>query len=173
MKWSASQNVTARISDFKEKREDLYYPYNDEMVDKALQAVAGALGTDVSRSNLVYNKGWFFTMQWFNPIYYKSYCRSHTVWSKLNDLFRYGLFDDLLNICEIPVKPFKEFNLIEIVTAQKLKKEEMGMICSEMNSLLRQSHAVKTLSNFGESKFKFKANFIFKNLADTIWLLGS
>jgi len=62
--------------------------------------------------------------------------------------------------------------LIELVTEQKLKKEEMGMICSEMNSLLRQSHAVKTFSNFGEPKFKFKANFIFKNLADTIWLLG-
>ena len=75
MKWSASQNVTARISDFKEKREDLYNPYNEEMVDKALLAVASALGTDVSRSNLVYNKEWFFKMQWFNPIYYKSYCR--------------------------------------------------------------------------------------------------
>ena len=70
-------------------------------------------------------------------------------------------------------KPFTELHLIELVTDQKLKKEEMGMICSEMNSLLRQSHAVKTYSNFGEPKFKFKANFIFKNLADTIWLLGS
>ena len=63
--------------------------------------------------------------------------------------------------------------MIEIVTEQELKKEEMGMICSEMNSLLRQSHAVKTYSNFGETEFKFKANFIFKNEAETIWLLGS
>ena len=62
LKWSASQDVTARISDFKEKREDLYYPYNEDMVDKALQTVAGTLGTDVSRSNLVYNKGRFFIL---------------------------------------------------------------------------------------------------------------
>ena len=68
LKWSASQTVTARISDFKEKREDLYYPYNEEMVDKALLAVASALGIDVSRSNLVYNKGWFFTMQWLDAL---------------------------------------------------------------------------------------------------------
>ena len=65
-----------------------------------------------------------------------------------------------------------DFHLIEIVTDQNLKKEEKGMICSEMNSLLRQSHAVKIFSNFGERQFKFKANFLFKNLADTIWLLG-
>ena len=65
-----------------------------------------------------------------------------------------------------------EFHLIEIVTEQKLKKKEMAMICSEMNSLLRQSHAVKIFGNFGESQFKFKANFIFKNKDDTIWLLG-
>ena len=68
LKWSASQTLSARISDFKEKREDLYYPYNEEMVDKALLAVASALGTDVSRSNLVYNKGWFFTMQWLDAL---------------------------------------------------------------------------------------------------------
>ena len=62
--------------------------------------------------------------------------------------------------------------MIEIATEQKLKKEEMGMICSEMNSLLRQSHAVKKFTNFGDSEFKFEANFIFKNETDIIWLLG-
>ena len=76
MKWSASQNVTARISDFKEKREDLYYPYNDEMVDKALQAVTGALGTDLSKSNLVYNKGWFSHCNGWTP-----FNMTHTIWS--------------------------------------------------------------------------------------------
>ena len=53
-----------------------------------------------------------------------------------------------------------------------MKKEEMAMICSEMNSLLRQSHAVKKFTNFGDSEFKFEANFIFEDEADIIWLLG-
>ena len=62
--------------------------------------------------------------------------------------------------------------MIEIATEQKMKKEEMAMICSEMNSLLRQSHAVKKFTNFGDSEFKFEANFIFEDEADIIWLLG-
>ena len=131
-----SQNATARISDFKQKRDELYYPYSEEMVDKALLKVAEAKGTNITR-NLVHNKGW------------------------------------LVNMLKSTLYLFSEFHLIEIVTEQELKKEEMGMICSEMNSLLRQSHAVKTFSNFGEAKFKFKANFIFKNEAEIIWLLGS
>ena len=68
LKWSASQNSTSRFSDFEEKREDLYYPYNQEMVDKALLAVAGALGTDVTRRDLVYDKDWFFTIQWLEAL---------------------------------------------------------------------------------------------------------
>ena len=64
LKWSASQNSTARISDFEQKREDLYYPYNEDMVDEALLTVSYALGTDVTRSNLVYDKDWFFAIQW-------------------------------------------------------------------------------------------------------------
>ena len=68
LKWSANQNSTARISDFEEKREDLYYPYNEEMVDQALLAVAGALGTDITRNNLVYDKDWFFTIQWLEAL---------------------------------------------------------------------------------------------------------
>ena len=62
--------------------------------------------------------------------------------------------------------------MIEITTEQKLKKEEMGMICSEMNSLLLQSHAVKKFTNFGDSEFKFEANYIFYDETDIIWLLG-
>ena len=64
LKWSVSQNSTARIADFEQKREDLYYPYNEEMVDEALLTVSYALGTDVTRSNLVYDKDWFFAIQW-------------------------------------------------------------------------------------------------------------
>ena len=62
LKWTTSQNATARISDFKQKRDALYYPYNEEMVDKALLKVADAKGTSITRKNLVHNKGWLVTM---------------------------------------------------------------------------------------------------------------
>jgi len=62
LKWTLSQNATARISDFEQKREDLYYPYSEEMVDKALLKVAEAKGTSITRNNLVHNKGWFVNM---------------------------------------------------------------------------------------------------------------
>ena len=81
LKWSVSQNSTARIADFEQKREDLYYPYKEEMVDEALLAVASALETDVTKSNLVYDKDWFFTIQWLKAVYYGPYYMTHTLWS--------------------------------------------------------------------------------------------
>ena len=62
LKWTTSQNATARISELEQKREDLYYPFNEEIVDKALLKVAEAKGTSITRKNLVHNKGWFVYM---------------------------------------------------------------------------------------------------------------
>ena len=87
LKWSVSQNSTARIFDFEQKREDLYYPYKEEMVDEALLAVASALETDVTRSNLVYDKDWFFTIHWLKAVLYDSYFMV----SYLYGLLPYGL----------------------------------------------------------------------------------
>ena len=60
MTWSASQKSTIRIADYEEKREDLYYPYNEEIVNQALIEVGNSIGREITRNNLFYNKGRFF-----------------------------------------------------------------------------------------------------------------
>ena len=67
MTWSASQKSTIRIADYEEKREDLYYPYNEEIVNQALIKVGNSIGREITRNNLFYNKGRFFNLSSLTP----------------------------------------------------------------------------------------------------------
>ena len=57
--WSASQNLTMRIADFEEERQNLYYFYDEEMVDQALIKVRNATHKNITKNKVVYNKGRF------------------------------------------------------------------------------------------------------------------
>ena len=59
LKWSSSQNLTMRIADFEEERQNLYYFYDEEMVDQALIKVRNTTQKDITKNNVVYNKGRF------------------------------------------------------------------------------------------------------------------
>jgi len=57
LSWSASKGSTARISDFEEKRDNLYYPFNEKIVDQALLAVGESIETNITKRNLTHDKG--------------------------------------------------------------------------------------------------------------------